>query len=296
MMQRFFAALTLFMLSGAALAISPYLYGDKVSGENIQAVASAVEGKLKCAGFKVIGRYFPRKLPGYGVVIATDEKILAEIGDLGENTILGAGLRVGIKSDGTVSYMNPNYWYRAYFRGHFANAESSVKALQARLSGALGDGGGFGGDESAKSLANYRYMVGMERLESGKSKLAGYDSYGEAVKTVRDNLARGLGKTSKVYEVSMPDKKIAVFGVAMNDEEQGDGLWIKKIGMEESIAGLPYEIYVVNGEVHSPHGRFRIALAFPDVGMGQFMRISSLPNDIQEIMAALAGVVHNTTP
>jgi hypothetical protein len=162
---------------------------------------------------------------------------------------------VGIKSDGTVSYMNPNDWYRAYFRGHFAAAESSVKALQARLSGALGDGEGFGGDESAKSLANYRYMIGMERLESGKSKLAECDSYAEAVKTVRDNLAKGVGKTSKIYEVSMPDKKIAVFGVAMNDEEQADGIWIRKIGMEERIAGLPCEIYVVNGEVLSPHGR-----------------------------------------
>ncbi len=293
-MQRFLAALTLCMLSGAALAISPYRYGDKVSGENIQTVAAAVEGKLKGAGFKVIGKYFPRNLPGHGVVIATDEKILAEIGNLGGSTILGASVRVGIKSDGTVSYMNPNYWYRAYFRGHFADAESSVKALQARLSGALGDREGFGGDESAKSLANYRYMIGMEQLESGKSKLAEYDSYGEAVKTVRDNLAKGVGKTSKVYEVSMPDKRIAVFGVAMNDEEQGDGIWIRKIGMEERIAGLPYEIYVVNGEVHSPHGRFRIALAFPDVGMGKFMRISSLPNEIQEIMAALAGVVHTT--
>jgi hypothetical protein len=65
--------------------------------------------------------------------------------------------------------------------------------------------------------------------------------------------------------------------------------------MQESIAGLPYEIYVVDNQVSSPHGRFRIALAFPDVGMGQFMRISSLPNAIMATMGAVAGVEKNSS-
>jgi hypothetical protein len=47
---------------------------------------------------------------------------------------------------------------------------------------------------------------------------------------------------------------------------------------------------VVDNAVHAPHGRFRIALAFPDVGMGQFMRISLLPNAIADAMSAVAGV------
>jgi hypothetical protein len=83
--------------------------------------------------------------------------------------------------------------------------------------------------------------------------------------------------------------------VAMNDGENSDGDWIKKIGMQENIAGLPYEIYIVDDEVESPFGRFRIALAFPDVGMGQFMRISSLPNVIMDTMAAVAGAEKKST-
>jgi hypothetical protein len=202
---------------------------------------------------------------------------------------LGATIRVGVKADGTVAYTNPDYWYRAYFRKAFAKREGAVKALQAHLQETLGAGKGLGGDESAGSLSNYRYMIGMERLDSPKNKLAEYGSFAEALKTVRENLAKGAGNTTKVYEVVMPDRKLAVFGVAMNDADHGDGEWIKKIGMQNSVAGLPYEIYVVNKEVASPHGRFRIALAFPDVGMGQFMRISSLPNTIMETMGAVAG-------
>ena len=42
-------------------------------------------------------------------------------------------------------------------------------------------------------------------------------SFAEAVKTVRENLSKGVSKTTKVYEVVMPDRKLAVFGVAMNE-------------------------------------------------------------------------------
>ena len=52
--------------------------------------------------------------------------------------IAGAGVRVGVKGDGTVSYMNPEYWYRAYFRKDFSSkAEPAAKALQGKLQKAL---------------------------------------------------------------------------------------------------------------------------------------------------------------
>jgi hypothetical protein len=290
MMKRWVSAWVLLFFSASAWAIAPYIQGDPVAGGTAQVVAAAVETKLKNGGFKVIGKYFPKTLPGYGVVIATDGAMLDEVGSAGGHAVLGAAIRVGVKADGSVAYTNPDYWYRAYFRKAFDKKEGTVKALQGRLQEALGAGKGQGGDESAASLANYRYMIGMERLDASKTLLAEYGSFAEALKTVRDNLAKGVGKTAKVYEVVLADRKLAVFGVAMNDGENSDGDWIKKIDMQNNIAGLPYEIYIVDKEVNSPHGRFRIALAFPDVGMGQFMRISSLPNVIMETMGEVAGV------
>jgi len=288
-MIRWISAWVLLAFSASVWAVSPYIQGDSVAGGNVQAVAAAVETKLKNGGFKVIGKYFPKSLAGYGVVIATDAAMLDEVGSVGGNAVLGAAIRVGVKADGSVAYTNPDYWYRAYFRKSFDKKESAVKTLQTRLQDALGAGKGQGGDEPAGSLSNYRYMIGMERLDSSKSKLAEYGSFAEALKTVRDNLAKGAGKTAKIYEVVLADHKLAVFGVAMNDAENSDGDWIKKIEMQNNIAGLPYEIYIVGNEVESPFARFRIALAFPDVGMGQFMRISSLPSNIQETMGEVAG-------
>jgi len=290
MILRWISAWGLLAFSAGVWAVSPYIQGDPVAGGSAQAAAAAVESKLKGGGFKVVGKYFPKTLTGYGVVVATDDAMLNEVGAAGGPAVLGAAIRVGVKADGSVAYTNPDYWYRAYFRKAFDKREAAVKALQARLQDTLGAGKGQGGDEPPGNLANYRYMIGMERLDSSKSKLAEYGSFAEALKTVRDTLAKGAGKTAKVYEVVMADRKLAVFGVAMNDAEHNDGDWIKKIDMQNNIAGLPYEIYIVDNEVSSPHGRFRIALAFPDVGMGQFMRISSLPNAIMEAMGSVAGV------
>lgn len=290
MIFRWITAWALLAFSASVWAISPYIQADSVAGGTVQAVATAVETKLKAGGFKVVGKYFPKDLAGYGVVIATDDAMLGEVGSVGGHAILGAAIRVGVKANGSVAYTNPDYWYRAYFRKAFDKREASVKALQDRLQGALGAGKGMGGEEPPANLSNYRYMIGMERLDSYKNKLAEYQDFAEALKVVRANLAKGAGKTSKVYEIVMPDRKLAVFGVAMNDGANSDGEWIKKIEMQESIAGLPYEIYVIDNEVAALHGRFRIALAFPDVGMGQFMRISSLPNTIIETMGAVAGV------
>lgn len=290
MVLRWISAWGLLVFSASVWAVSPYIQGDPVAGGSVQAVAGAVESKLKAGGFKVIGKYFPKNLAGYGVVIATDAAMLDEVGAVGGYAVLGAATRVGVKADGSVAYTNPDYWYRAYFRNAFAQREGAVKALQERLRGALGAGKGLGGDETPGSLAHYRYMIGMERVDASKSKLAEYESFAEALKIVRENLAKGAGKTGKVYEVVMPDRKLAVFGVAMNDDAFGDGEWIRKIDMQNHVAALPYEIYIVGNEVASPHGRFRIALAFPDVGMGQFMRISSVPNAILATMGTVAGV------
>ena len=290
MIKRWIATGVLLAFSTAAWAISPYIQGDTLAVGSVQAVASAVESRLKNEGFKVVGKYFPKDLPGSGVVIVTDDAMLSEVGSVGGHAVLGAAMRVGVKADGSVAYTNPDYWYRAYFRRSFDKKEGAVKELQARLQSALGAGKGFGGDETASSLTSYRYMIGMERLDSYKNKLAEATSFAEAVKTVRDNLAKGIGKTAKIYEIVLPDRKLAVFGVAMNDGDNSDGAWLKRIDMQNNIAALPYELYIVDKSIESPHGRFRIALAFPDVGMGQFMRISSLPSTIVETMSSVAGV------
>ena len=290
-MKKLFIWVVMLLWAPLSLAITPYVYGNKVAGGDMKSVIMQVEKKLVDEDFTVIGRHLPSGISQYyGVIIVTDKGILNAIHSMGGSTIIGAGIRIGVRSDGTVSYMNPDYWYRAYFRKQFGMAENAVKAMDRRLRKALGAGKAFGGDEKG-DLANYRYMIGMEKFDSDKNELKSYSSFDAAVKTVQENLAKGKNSTAKVYEVIMPDKKAAVFGVALNDPKTGEATWIKKIG-PDNIAAVPYEIYIVGGKVNALYGRYRLALAWPDLGMGTFMGISDTPDEILETLTGVAGGVY----
>lgn len=288
-MLKLLAAAVLFASSSLSWAIAPYIQAESLKPGETAKIAEEVASRLKAAGFQVLGQYLPKQLPDHGVVVVADEGILNDIRGLGDANIIGAGIRVGVKSDGSVSYMNPDYWYRAYFRGQYPKAEKSVRAAQEKLARALGAGISLGGDVPADELPIYRYALGMERFDSDKSRLAEHVSFDEAIKTVRDNLEKGVALTGKIYEVVIPEEKLAVFGVALNDPTLGDASWIARLGGQETIAALPYEIFVVNNTVYALYGRYRIALSFPDFKMTQFMRIVSTPEEIREMLGTVAG-------
>lgn len=287
-MKRTFSIFVLLFWAPLALALTPYFYGDKVQSGDLAAAQAQVEAKLAKAGFQVIGKHTPPGLPGYGVVVVTDADLLAAIGKLGGANIVGAPIRVGVKVDGTVSYMNLEYWERAFFRKQYAKVEKVVRAAQGKLAKALGSGKPFGGNVDKADLADYQYMFGMEGFDSDKNVVMDHLTFEDAVKTIQDNLNRGIGKTTRVYEIVMPDKKLAVFGVALNDPKEGEGWWVKSIS-SENIAALPYEIYVVGNKAGHLFARFRIALGWPNVGMGQFMRIVEAPGVIRDTLTAVAG-------
>ena len=286
-LQRLFAAFALFLLTPLAWAVAPYIQGDRVAGGNLNTAMAQVESKLSSAGFKVVGRHVPAGLPEHGVVVVTDAAMLNAIRGLGGDNVVGAPIRIGVKADGMVSYMNPDYWYRAFFRKKFKAAEKNVRALQGRLAKTLGARGGFGGDVDRNDLAEYQYMFGMEGFESDKNVLQEHLSFEDAVRTVRGNLSRNLKDTSPVYEIILPEKKVAVFGVAFNNPKEGEAWWVNVIG-PDNIAALPYEVYIVDNQVGHLYARFRIALGWPSVGMGQFMRIVEAPYIISEKLSHVA--------
>ena len=290
-MKRIALGLMCLLWSSWALAIAPYLSADKVQSGDVTHVLDAVEKKTVAAGFTTLGRYTPAGLPDYAVLVVSDKPLLNAIRQLGGSSIVGAGIRISVQSDGTVAYMNPDYWYRAYFRTGYARAEVAVRQEQARLAAALGGGAGFGGDESAQDLPHYRYMAGMERFDSDKNLLATSKDFNAAVTRVRENLVRGIHHTAQVYEVVMADKKIAVFGVAMNDEQNGDARWVYKIGGEDYIAGLPYELYIVGNKTYALYGRYRIAIGWPNLGMDHFARITDVPEAIRDTLRGVANDV-----
>lgn len=275
--------------ASSVFALSPYIYGDKVARGDTRSVMATVESKLTRAGFTVVGKHLPYGIPDSGVIVVTDPDLSSLIGQFGGSAIVGAGIRVGVRNDGTVSYINPEYWQRAYLRKLFTGgAGAVVNAVQGRLGRALGVGKPFGGDVDKRDLPDYQYMFGMESFDSDKNLVGEGLTFEDTVKTIQTNLAKGVAHTSKVYEIINPAKKIAVFGVAMNDPKEGEAWWVTMVD-KENIAALPYEIYVVNNKAYHLFARYRIALSWPDTGMGTFMRIVEAPQAIQDTLKKVAG-------
>ena len=292
-MKKLILWLVLLCASHACLALAPYVHAAKLAEAELLTQLALIEKKLTAEGFTVIGLHAPKGLPGRASLVVTDRAVLESVRTIGGSAIIASGIRVGVQSDGTVSYMNPDYWYRAYLRGQFKTAQQAVKSVQLRLAKALGEGRTFGGDVPEGELANYRYMLGMERFDSGNAELGSHASFEEALKAVQEGLAKGVGNTSRVYELIMPEQKIAVFGVAMNDPAVGEAWWVNKIGSDQ-MAGLPYEMFIVGNKVYAPYARYRIALAWPALGMGQFMGIINAPESIRATLTGLAGgAAHN---
>lgn len=287
-MKRLLVGIALATHAWFAIALQPYLSADKVAAGDLKAAISAVEQKLSSAGFQLLGRHTPKGLPQYGSVIVADATLVDAIKQVGGTAAVAAPIRVGVKADGSVSYVNLEYWQRALLRKDYGKAEAAVRATAAKLEKALGTGKPFGGDVPAGDLASYHYMFGMERFDD-KSLLKEYPSFEDAVKAVQANLAKGAGQTAKVYELILADRKMAVFGVATNHPEHGEGWWANKIGPDH-VAALPWEVFIAGGQVRSLHGRFRTALAWPSLSMGQFMGISNHPDTIFDMMEAVAGV------
>ncbi len=288
-MKKWIAGAACALASWHALALQPYVNGGKLAAADLAGAVAMVEQKLSGAGLTVLGVHMAKGLPKQATVVVSDAGMADAIKGIGGSAVVGLPIRVGVKADGSVSYANLEYWQRAYLRKDYGKAEPAVKAAAVKLEQALGGGPAFGGDVKTEDLANYRYMFGMERFDSGNSLLKEYANFDDAVKAVRDNLAKGVKATSKVYEVVVPERKIAVFGVAMNDPEYGEGWWVNKIGADH-VAALPWEVFVVNGKVHALYGRYRTALAWPSLGMGQFMGISIHPDRTREMLEAVAGV------
>ena len=131
----------------------------------------------------------------------------------------------------------------------------------------------------------------MERLDALRNELHSVASFEEALKTVQSNLGKGVDDTVKVYEVILPEQQLAVFGVAMNKPGNSEAWWINKLGATgpDHTAALPYEIYIVGGKVYSPYGRYRMALAWPALDLGQFMSIRYAPDVVLNTMKRVAG-------
>lgn len=290
--------LTLLFFSGvflqvSAQTLSPYILGA-TSSKSVNELKSIVSNALSAQELKVVGSYMPAADKNRLVLVVSHTELTKAVQKLGGLSGFALTLRVGITREGTITnitYTNPVYWGNAYFRGDFAGVSANYKVVANALTQAMKTIGTYKGTPfgskkgiDADDLHKYHYMIGMPYFDD-TNELASFDSYQAAVTKIDANLKRGVPNAKLVYKVALPGSKLALYGIALSGED-GESKFLPKIDISspKHTAFLPYEILVMGDEVHMLHGRYRIALSFPDLTMGTFTKIMSAPGDIEDML------------
>jgi hypothetical protein len=281
-----FLALGLIWVSG----IAPYLKFAAYDGP-MNEVVGTVTTLLDEGGYEIIGQYQPGNNPALYVLVFTSDELKAFCQQSNDRGMLAAAMKIGFQqSEGivNVSMINPVYLFYAYFQEKMNESSFNASALElsSKVKGIMGEGSPqpFGGDLSAEKLVKYRYMAGMPKFGKAVS-LAEFDSFEQGLAAIQEGLSNGES-TLKVYEIIKDDKEIAVFGIGLKDMEKGEAHFLPIIG-EDHVAAMPYELILQGNEVTMLHGRFRIALHWPELTMKTFTKIMSSPGDVENAMKSL---------
>ena len=287
-----FVVFLLNMASADEALLKPFVLGSRGPG-TVAEKTTVVKSALIAQGFTIAGEYAP--YPEAVVIVATNDELKSTAAK-SERGGFGAAVRVSVtkvKDEVQVAYVNPVYMANAY------RMQGDLADVAANLAAALGKQEEFGAKGlKAKKLRSYHYMMGMEYFNE-PSVLAEYGSFEEAAAAVESGLAAGRGGVTRVYRIDVPEKKEAVFGVALKgatevDKYMDDRFIMSEIDFKDirSTAHLPYEILVSGNKVYALYARFRIATSFPDLSMmgsNSFMHIMKSPEAIRKALTHAAG-------
>lgn len=276
--------------------LKPYVLALETT-DNISALKDKLSLNLQQNDIEVVGQYQPANDPNRWIFIFTSPELKSAVKEVGELTGFAASLRVAITRENgktIVSYTNPVYWGNAYFKNDFPKVSVRYTELTSNLESAMQATGSFknlpfGSEEglSEKELRKYHYMFAMPYFDD-TVELGSFGSYQTATNKIETAAEEKNTNLEMLYKIEIPGENMALYGFGIKGEKgEGKFLPIIDIGKPKHTAFLPYEVLVLGNEVHMLHGRYRIAIAFPDLTMGTFTKIMSTPGDIEDSLEQL---------
>ena len=254
MIKKLSLIVTLLLLSAVSLQaqkVSAYFnapYAD----------TKTVKSNLKKEGFQVLATYHPAGHSDQNVIVITNSKLksLASKPKRG----FAAIQRVMVDdSKKTVLATNPKYWLKAFMQKDYQ--PGSAKPVKASLSKALGKLTPTKDKLPAGKLAKYHFMLSMPYYE--------------------DMIELGAKSDVKANKKAF-DLKLAngsrLIGVKMGKNGEN---FVNKIGKDKAIL-LPYPVLIENGKAYALHPKYYLAISYPLLSMGQFMKISGAPDTIEK--------------
>ncbi|WP_456461643.1 hypothetical protein, partial [Lutibacter sp.] len=290
MKKLIFSSITIFIIAFNSIGqdLSPYIKVGE-SSEAIEQISDNIINTLKNNSFTVLGTYNPENKNSLKVIAFTRTDLKNTVVKVTDRGALGAVFKIGlVQKNGkvTISYTNPDYFLRAYLRDNYSTFKSTFQKFSTDLKTTLSSVGNdftpFGGTIKADKLKNYHYKIMMPYF-TDPIELNEYASFEEGLRIIENNLKAKKGQTVLVYKLVYQQDKVAVFGVGLQSKEDGEADFLPTIG-EDNIAAMPYEIILQGKKATMLHGKYRLALSWPELTMGTFMKIMTTPGNIEDTL------------
>jgi len=293
MKKLIFSSITIFIIAFNSIGqdLSPYIKVGE-SNEAIEQISNNIINTLKNNSFTILGTYNPENKNSLKVIAFTRDDLKNTVVKVTDRGALAAVYKIGlVQKNGkvTISYTNPDYFLRAYLRDNYSTFKSTFQKFSADLKTTLSSVGSdftpFGGTIKADKLKNYHYKIMMPYF-TDPIELNEYASFEEGLRIIENNLKARKGQTVLVYKLIYKQDKVAVFGVGLQSKEDGEADFLPTIG-EANIAAMPYEIILQGKKATMLHGKYRLALSWPELTMGTFMKIMTTPGNIEDTLEGL---------
>ena len=234
----------------------------------------ALKQKLADHGLEVLGTHQVAGSNDYTVLVYTCTEFKQAARLTGRGFI--AALRILHNGkDRELVVSNPEYYMRAFLQKDYE--EGMAKPVSDALAAALGTLMPTDDSMKTKKLAKYNFMIGMPH----------YDDFARVAKGDSAELCKKLEANAKdriVFKLNVSeDGSSVLYGVALPVEIEKFNETLETMGQSHL---LPYTVLIENGEANILHAKFYLALSFPQLTMGEFMKIMSVPGDIKDSFKA----------
>lgn len=270
--------------------LPPY-FGTSVE-KSIEQLKTDVSKTIESSGYEIVGSYEVAGKSNLYVIAFTNEELKTICGGFDDRGALASVLKVGLKEDDgktEISLLNPNYMFYAYFGDDYKKHSEKLNATDKHIKDVIAQNYGvltsFGGGLTPIELEKYHYKIMMPYFDD-PVELEVYSNFKDGLSFIRKKIAASGDELQLVYEVINESKQTAVFGIGLLDAEKGEPHFLPIIG-ERHIAAMPYEIILQKDEVTMLAGKYRFALYWPELTMGEFMKIMSTPGDVEEYMESI---------
>ena len=222
---------------------------------------ATVASKLKSAGFQVLATYHPMKKKNLNVIVVTCPglKKAASKPKRGFAAIQKVLVNTSAK---TVLTTNPTYWLKAFLQKDY-NGAVAKKATN-KLKSALDTLTPTKDALSSGDLADYHFMIGMPYYQD---------------MLVLKKGAKSVKASARVFSLKL-NNGATLYGVKLPVSVEK---FVSKIGEDKALV-LPYTVLIENGTAYALHAKYYLAISYPLLSMGQFMKISSTPGKIEDAL------------